>query len=92
MGNHWGKIFTIGYMMKNVNNLNRKITIKDLPDILIGVCFAIILVGYLILKYIFPANPFIQKYTTGVWGVINAFLLIVLIGVANYYWKKIRQK
>ena len=90
--NHLVLIFTTGYIaMKTVHDPNRNLTAKDLPNILTGIILASFLVGFLMLKYIFPGNYFVQKYTTGLLGVVNAFLFIILLGGIGFFLSKRRR-
>ncbi len=72
----------------NNDPLHRKLTKNDLPDILVGIALAVVLFGFLLLKYLFPYNSIVMKYTTGVWGVVNGFLLIALLGCIGLIYEK----
>lgn len=44
----------------------------------LGIAF-IILGAFLFLKYIFPNNPFIMKYFSGVYGMIGIVVFFILL-------------
>jgi hypothetical protein len=61
-------------------SLHRKVSASDIIHSIFWCC---LIFGFFLLKYIFPKSPFVQKYFSGIGGVINFAILVIVFFIVE---------